>query len=165
MKTQCSRKVYPEENANTVQLVTEQHLYSTTTYHLPLIKSKLYEKYDKKPTIRVLEQKNPDTCSGAAGYISSEEFFFSFSNDQNPRPSKFLSQIAKGSGATLSECPFSSKKRISLRGFLQEKTISRLLFERTRTRLVSPSEARETRRLCGTHRVPQRYDYKSWALA
>jgi hypothetical protein len=61
--------------------------------------------------------------------------------------------------------------------FLQENTTSRLLFERTQTRLVSPSEAREIRRLlnltikclgacrCGTHRVPQRYDYKSWVLA
>jgi hypothetical protein len=58
---------------------------------------------------------------------------FSFSNDQNSRPSNFLSQIARDSGA------------ISFRRFLQEKTTSRLLFERTRTRLVSPSEARETR--------------------
>jgi hypothetical protein len=38
------------------------------------------------------------------------------------------------------------KKRISLRGFLQEKTTSRLLFERTRTRIVSPIEAKEIRR-------------------
>jgi hypothetical protein len=133
--------------------------------------------HDIRPSIRVLlEQKNPDNCSGAAGYISSEEIF-SFSNDQNPRPSNFLSQIASGSGATLSGCPFSSKKRTSLKRFLQKKTTSRLLFERTRTRLVSLSEARETRRLlsltmkssracwCGTHRIPQLYDYKSWALA
>jgi hypothetical protein len=135
-------------------------------HHLPPTPNKkqaIWE-YDKKPSIRVLEQKNQDTCSGAAWYISLEEFF-SFSNDQNPRPSNFLSQIARGSGATLSECPFSLKKRTSLRGFLQEKTISRLLFERIWTRLVSPSEAKETRRLCGTHKVSQRYDYKSWALA
>jgi hypothetical protein len=82
-------------------------------------------------------------------------------------PPTFLFQIARGSGATLSEYTFSSKKHTSLRRLLQEKTTSRLLFERTRTRLVSPSEARETRRLssstmkrseacrCGTHSVPQ----------
>jgi hypothetical protein len=72
---------------------------------------------------------------------------------------------------------FSLKMRTSLMRFLQEKTTPRLLFERIRTRLVSPSETRETRRLssstmkcseacrCKTHRVSQRYDYKSWILA
>jgi hypothetical protein len=79
-------------------------------------------------------------------YISSEEIF-SFFNDKNLRPSNFLFEIARGSGATLSECPFSSKKRTSLRRLLQENITSRLLFERTRTNLVSPSEARETKRL------------------
>jgi hypothetical protein len=58
------------------------------------------------------------------------------------------------------------KKHTSLRRLLQEKIISRLLFERTWTKLVSPNEARETKRLLsstikcsgayryGTHRVP-----------
>jgi hypothetical protein len=113
----------------------------------------------------LLEQKNSDICSGVVGYISSEEIF-SFSNDKDPRPYNFLFQIARASGATLSECTFSKKKCTSLRRLIQEKTTSRLLFERTRTRLVSPSEARETRRLssltvkrsracrCGTHRFP-----------
>jgi hypothetical protein len=148
-------------------------------HHLPPTsdrKQAIWE-HDKRPSIRVLiEQKNQDLCSGAAGYISLEEIF-SFFNSKNPRPFNFLFQIARGSGATLSEFPFSSEKRTSLRKFLQENTTSRLLFERTRTRLVSPSEAREIRRLlnltikclgacrCGTHRVPQRYDYKSWVLA
>jgi hypothetical protein len=54
--------------------------------------------HDKRPSIWVLfEQKNLDICSGAAGYISSEEIF-SFSNDKDPRPSNFLFQIARGSG-------------------------------------------------------------------
>jgi hypothetical protein len=52
-----------------------------------------------------LYKKNPDICSGAAGYISSDEIF-SFSNDKNSRPSNFLFQIARGSGATLSKCDF-----------------------------------------------------------
>jgi hypothetical protein len=49
VKTQHSRKVHPEEYANTVQLVTEQHLYSTTTYHLALTESKLSENMTKDP--------------------------------------------------------------------------------------------------------------------
>jgi hypothetical protein len=57
-----------------------------------------------------LYKKNLDICSGAAGYISSDEMF-SFSNDKNSRPSNFLFQIARGSGATLNECAFSSKKK------------------------------------------------------
>ena len=43
-------------------------------------------------------------------YISSEEVFSSLNNSDS-RPSNFLFQIARGSGATLSECTFSSKKR------------------------------------------------------
>ena len=42
-------------------------------------------------------------------YISSEEVFSSLNNSDS-RPSNFLFQIARGSGATLSECTFFSKK-------------------------------------------------------
>ena len=49
----------------------------------------------------------------ARSYISSEEAFSSL-NNLDSRPSNFLFQIARGSGATLSECTFSSKKRTSL---------------------------------------------------
>jgi hypothetical protein len=112
-------------------------------YHLPLTEGRTLENMTKDPIIEFfLNKKNPDICSGAAGYISSDEIF-SFSNNKNSRPSNFLFQIARGSGATLSECAFSLKKRTSLKGLLQEKTTSSLLFERTRTRFVSPSEARE----------------------
>jgi hypothetical protein len=41
VKTQYLRKVYPEEYVNTIQLVTKQHLHSTTTYHLSLTESRL----------------------------------------------------------------------------------------------------------------------------
>jgi hypothetical protein len=34
---------------NTVQLMIEQHLYSTTTYHLPLTESRLSENMIKDP--------------------------------------------------------------------------------------------------------------------
>ena len=43
-------------------------------------------------------------------YISSEEVFSSLNNSDS-RPSNFLFQIARGSGATLSECTFFFKKR------------------------------------------------------
>jgi hypothetical protein len=49
-----------------------------------------------------LYKKNPDICSGAAGYIFSDEIF-NFSNNKSSRPFNFLFQIARGSEATLSD--------------------------------------------------------------
>jgi hypothetical protein len=111
-------------------------------------------------------KKNPERCSGAVGYISSEEIF-SFFNNQNSRPSNFLFQIARGSGATLSECTFSLKKRTPLKRLFQDRTTSRLHVERIRNKLDSSSKAGETRRSssstikcsgacrCRTYRVPR----------
>jgi hypothetical protein len=59
-------------------------------------------------------KKNPKICSGAAEYISSEEMF-NFFNNQNSRPSNFLFQIARGSGATLNECARHSKYFFKIR--------------------------------------------------
>jgi hypothetical protein len=74
------------------------------------IRSWLPKKMIKDPLSEFLTlKKNSERCSGAAGYISSEEIF-SFFNNQNSRLSNFLFQIARGSGATLSECPFFFKK-------------------------------------------------------
>jgi hypothetical protein len=47
VKTQYSRKEYPKEYANTVQLMTKKHLSSTTTYNGPLIESRLSENMAK----------------------------------------------------------------------------------------------------------------------
>ena len=81
----------------------------------PRTESRLLENMTKDPISEFfLNQKNPNICSGATGYISSEEIF-SFSNDNDSRPSNFLFQIARGSGATLSECTFSSKERTTLK--------------------------------------------------
>ena len=55
----------------------------------------------------------------ARSYISSEEVFSSLNNSDS-RPSNFLFQIARGSGATLSECTFSSKKRTTLERLFQD---------------------------------------------
>jgi hypothetical protein len=49
-------------------------------------------------------------------------------------------------GATLSECTFSLKKCTSLERFLQDRTTSRLHFEKTRNKLDSSGIARETRK-------------------
>jgi hypothetical protein len=76
-----------------------------------------------------------------------------------------LFQIARGSGATLIECTFLLKKHMSLKRLFQDRTTSRLHFERTRTKLDSSGKAGETRRSssstmkcsracrCGTHGV------------
>ena len=86
----------------------------------PRTESRLLENMTKDPISEFfLNQKNLDICSGAAGYISSEEIF-SFSNDNDSRPSNFLFQIARDSGATLSECTFSLKK-----AHITQKTSSR----------------------------------------
>jgi hypothetical protein len=83
---------------------------------------------------------------GAAGYISSGKIF-SFFSFEDSRPSKFLFQTARGSGATLSECTFSIKKRTSIKEFFQEKTTSRFLFERIRIELVPPGKTRENKKV------------------
>jgi len=68
-----------------------------------------------------------------------------FKQHKGSRPSNFLFQIARGSGATLSECTFSSKKRTSPKDFLNAdhfKTLRqkeprtshiRVLFDKTST--------------------------------
>ena len=79
----------------------------------PRTESRLLENMTKDPISEFfLNQKNLDICSGAAGYISSEEIF-SFSNDNDSRPSNFLFQIARGSGATLDECTFFEKAHVT----------------------------------------------------
>jgi hypothetical protein len=88
-------------------------------YHLPPTERRLLENMTKDPISEFFSnKKNPDICSGAAGYISSDEIF-SFSNDKNSRPSNFLFQIARGSGATLSECAFSSKSAHHSKNFFK----------------------------------------------
>jgi hypothetical protein len=65
-------------------------------------------------------KKNLERCSGDAGYISSWEMF-SFVNNKKSRPSNFLFQIARGSGATLSEWARHSKDFFKI-GPLQDFT-------------------------------------------
>ena len=83
-------------------MTTYHSTNSTATYHLPRTESMLLENMTKDPISEFfLNKKNPDICSGAAGYTSSDEIF-SFSNDKDSRPSNFLFQIARSSGATVS---------------------------------------------------------------
>ena len=125
----------------TVQPMNKRHLHSTTTIQLHLKaadstseSSRLYiwkqqtlhlkaadSTFDNsrlpedmlRLCIRVLFQE----CSGAA----SAEVFSSLNNSDSG-PSNSLLQIARGSRATLSECVFSSKKCISLKRLLQDKS-------------------------------------------
>jgi hypothetical protein len=79
-------------------------------YHLPPTEGRTLENMTKDPITKFfLNKKNLDICLGAAGYISLDEIF-SFSNNKKSRPSNFLFQIARGSGATLSECAFFFEK-------------------------------------------------------
>jgi hypothetical protein len=106
--------------------ICQQHLTnSMTNYQLPLTERRLLENMTKDPISEFfLNKKNPDICSRVAGYISSYEIFC-FSNNKNSKP---------------------SKKRTSLKRLLQDRTTSRLHFERTQTKLDSPGKAGETRR-------------------
>ena len=94
------------------------------TWH-PRTESRLLENMTKDPISEFfLNQKNPDISSRAAGYIYSEEIF-SFSNDNDSRPSNFLFQIARGSGATLSECTFFFEKAHVTKKTSSRQTTSR----------------------------------------
>ena len=79
-----------------------------------------------------------------------------FKQHKGSRPSNFLFQIARGSGATLSECTFSSKKRTSPKDFLNAdhfKTLRqkepgtshiRVLFDKTSTNKQSNFKTRSS---------------------
>ena len=66
----------------------------------PRTESRLLENMTKDPISEFfLNQKNPDTCSRATGYIPSEEIF-SFSNDNDSRPSNFFPNSKRLGGYT-----------------------------------------------------------------
>ena len=95
----------------------------------PRTESRLLENMTKDPISEFfLNQKNLNICLGVAGYISSEEIF-SFSNDNDSRPSNFLFQIVRGSGATLSECTFSSKERTTLKRLSRQEFSNNIRFK------------------------------------
>ena len=99
-KTSIFGRIYQHSTTHEQKAFTLNHHHTTTSDNnrLPQNTLRLY--------IRVLpEQNNPDICSGAAKgevYSSIEQL--------RSRPSNFLFQIARGSGATLSECTFFFKK-------------------------------------------------------
>jgi hypothetical protein len=96
MKTQYSKIVYPKEYTNTIQPVTAQHLTnSTANCHLPLTQRRVLENMTKDPiTEFFINKKNPDICSGAAEYISSEEIF-NFLTIKTQYPPTFCSSSIK----------------------------------------------------------------------
>jgi hypothetical protein len=75
MKTQYSRKVYPEEYANTVQLVTKQHLYSIAIYHQPLTERRLSENMTKDPASEFfLNKRTRINAQGLQGTYPHKRF-------------------------------------------------------------------------------------------
>ena len=60
-----------------------------------------------------------------------------FQTTQDSRPSNFLFQIARGSGATLRECTFSSKKRTSPKKTSSRQTTSRPYDKKNPDRTIS----------------------------
>ena len=104
----------------------------------PRTESRLLENMTKDPISEFLNQKNPDICSGATGYISSEEIFsFSNANDNDSRPFNFLFQIARGSGTTLSECTFFFEKAHVTKKTSSRQTTSRPQDKKNLDRAIS----------------------------
>jgi hypothetical protein len=131
--------IYLDEYSNTVQPVTALHLPHNGHLSPTSDRQKDYLRIQQKgPLFEFFLQMNPNIGLGAAGYISSGKIF-KFFNPEFLRPFNFLFQIARGSEATLSECTF-LRKSIHHSRIFSEKTTSRFLFERTRTRLASPSK-------------------------
>jgi hypothetical protein len=139
---------------------------STTTYHLPLTENRLPENMTKDPLSEFFLNKRTWIYARGLQGIYPQKRFLVFPMIKIQDPPTFCSKYQEARGLHSVSALFFLKKRTSLRRLLQEKIISRLLFERTQTKLVSPNEARETKRLssstmkrlgayrCGTHRAP-----------
>ena len=102
-RTSIFERIYQHCTTREQTLFTLNHHHTTTSDN-----SRLPENMPRPYTRVLSEQKNPDICSGTAtGKV------FSSLNNSDSRPSNSLFQIARGSGATLSECTLSSKKHTS----------------------------------------------------
>lgn len=119
--------------------------------------------------------KHSETGSGVARYISSRNVFI-LPRKFAERPSKFLFQIARGSGATLNECTFlqkckplgSSQKehfRVSLREVLGSTLFLLGKTWRNKRRLPSSTMNRSGACQYRTHRVPYQVNFYMWAQA
>ena len=84
----------------------EQTTFTLNHHHTTTSNNSRLPENMPRPCIQVLpEQNNPDICLGL-----QQERYIVLLNNSDPRPSNFLFQIARGLGATLSECTFSFKK-------------------------------------------------------
>jgi ribonuclease BN (tRNA processing enzyme) len=100
LKDKHIRKGY----TNIVQLMNKQHLHSTTTIQLHLTTVD-YQRICQDPASEFFQNKR--TRIYARGL--QQERFLVLLNNSDSRPSNSLFQIARGSGATLSECTFFEK--------------------------------------------------------
>jgi hypothetical protein len=103
----------------TLSLPYNDYLPPTSNRHIDIKDFSYLNILQKDPLSEFFLKKEPGIGSGATGYISLGEIFQFFISEFS-RPFNFLFQIARGSGATLRECPFSPKKHTSLEDFFQE---------------------------------------------
>jgi len=88
--------------------MNKQHLHSTTTIQLHLTTAD-YQRICQDPASEFFLNKT--TQIYARGL--QKERYTVLSNNSDSRPSNFLFQIARGSGATLSECTFFKKAHVT----------------------------------------------------
>jgi hypothetical protein len=90
-----------------------QSLFWQVVGHWLLLHVRVYLLKILHPTTSI-QRKYPDSSSGAAGYMSSGNVFYFFLGSLQKRPSNFLFQIARGSGAIPVGALFFCKKRTPL---------------------------------------------------
>ena len=114
-RNSTQERAYSEEYTNTVQLVNKQHLHSTTTIRIHLTTAD-YQRICQDPASEFFLNKR--TWIYARG-LQQERFSVLWTTHIQDPPTLCF-QKARRSGATLSECTFSLKKRTSLRRLLQD---------------------------------------------
>ena len=119
MKDSGEKEAYSKEYANAVQPMNRQHLHSTTTIQLHLTTAD-YQRICQDPASEFF--LNKITRIYAPGLQQAR--FLVLLNNSDSRPSNFLFQIARGSGATLSECTFFFKKaHITQKDFFKTRVV------------------------------------------
>jgi hypothetical protein len=120
VKAQCTRRAYLDEYSNTVQPVTVLHVPNNV--HLPPTSDRQIDYLriqQKDPLSEFFLHKEPEyRLKGYRVHILRKDF--QVFNLEFSRPSNFLFQTARGLGATLNKCPFSSKKHTSLKDFFRK---------------------------------------------
>ena len=99
-KTGIFGRIYRHSTTHEQKAFTLNHLHLTTADHQRICQNPASEFF-----------LNKTTQIYARGL--QKERYMVLSNNSDSRPSNFLFQIARGSGATLSECPFFKKAHVT----------------------------------------------------